>query len=79
MEVQYKTSNEKSYKNNYNKNKTSKIIINNFPENYTEKEVEKLCEEFGQIETCDNKLGKNGKYCIIKFSKEEEAKNAVEK
>ena len=50
MEVQYKTNNEKFYKNNFNKKRSSKIIINNFPDNYTDKEIKNLCEEFGKIE-----------------------------
>ena len=79
MEVQYKTNNEKNYKNNYNKNRISKIIINNFPDNYTDKEIKNLCEEFGKIETCEVKTGKNGKFALVKFSKEEEAKTAIEK
>ena len=79
MEVQYKTNNEKNYKNNYNKNRISKIIINNFPDNYTDKDIKNLCDEFGKIETCDVKTGKNGKFALVKFSKEEEAKKAIEK
>ena len=79
MEAQYKTNNEKFYKNNFNKKRSSKIIINNFPDNYTDKEIKNLCEEFGKIETCEVKTGKNGKFALVKFSKEEEAKKAIEK
>ena len=79
IEVQYKTNNEKLYKNNFNKKRSSKIIINNFPDNYTDKEIKNLCEEFGKIETCEVKTGKNGKFALVKFSKEEEAKKAIEK
>ena len=93
MEVQYKNNiNEKGYNNynnyiynNYNHNnsysqkKILKININNLPDNYTEKEIAKLCEEFGKFEICDIKQGQKGKYTVVKFSTETEAKNAIEK
>ena len=79
MEVQYKTRNEWQYNNNQNKRRSSKIIINNFPDNYTNKEIQNLCEEFGKIEICEIKNGKKGKYAFVKFSNEEEAKKAIEK
>lgn len=77
MEVQYKTNNEKQYKKTFNKR--SRILIYNLPDNYTDKEVLKLCEEFGKIEYYDIRPGKNGKYAFVKYSKEEEAKKAIEK
>ena len=93
MEVQYKNNiNEKGYNNynNYNHNnynynnsysqkKNLKININNLPDNYTEKEIAKLCEEFGKFEICDIKQGQKGKYTVVKFTTETEAKNAIEK
>ena len=79
MEVQYKTRNEKQYNNYQNKRKNSRIIINNIPDNYTNKEIQKLCEEFGKIDICKVKTGNKGKYAFVKFSNEEEAKKAIEK
>ena len=86
MEVQYKSNiNEKgynnynNYNNNYSQKKNLKININNLPDNYTEKEIAKLCEEFGKFEICDIRQGQKGKYTVVKFSSENEAKNAIEK
>ena len=57
-----------------------KINITNLPENYNETEISKLCEEFGKFEICDIKTNeRNGKFAIVKFSKESDAKNALEK
>ena len=96
MEVQYKNQNDKGFYNNYNynyhsgynnnnynnnyKNKNLKINITNLPDNYTDKEISKLCEEFGKCEICDIKTNtRNGKFAIVKFTKESEAKEALEK
>lgn len=91
MEVQYqKNNNEKGYNshnnyhsgfnNNYINNRNLKINITNLPENYNEDEIIKLCEEFGKCEICDIKKNiRNGKFAIVKFKKESEAKNALEK
>ena len=89
MEVQYqKNTNEKGYNNhnnyhqNYNNNYSNrnlKINITNLPDNYTDKEISKLCEEFGKCEICDIKNNRYGKFAIVKFSKESEAKTALEK
>ena len=51
-----------------------KINITNLPENYNETEISKLCEEFGKFE-----IKRNGKFAIVKFSKESDAKTALEK
>ena len=71
------------YNNNYNnnyKNRNLKINITNLPDNYTDKEISKLCEEFGKCEICDIKTNtRNGKFAIVKFTKESEAKDALEK
>ena len=57
-----------------------KINITNLPENYNETEISKLCEEFGKFEICDIKTNeRNGKFAIVKFSKESDAKTAWEK
>ena len=57
-----------------------KINITNLPENYNETEISKLCEEFGKFEISDIKTNKrNGKFAIVKFSKESDAKTALEK
>ena len=88
IEVNYqKSSHDKGYShnnnfhnnNNYYYNKSLKINISNLPENYTDKEVTKLCEEFGKFEICDIKKNKYGKFAIVKFYKESEMKTAVEK
>ena len=83
MEVQYqKNSNEKGYNNNYhqNYNKNLKINITNLPDDYTDKEISKLCEEFGKFEICNIKRNnRDGKFAIVKFSNETEAKTALEK
>ena len=89
MEVQYqKNTNEKGYNNNHNNyhsnynnysNRNLKINITNLPDNYTDKEISKLCEEFGKCEICDIKTNRYGKFAIVKFSKESEAKTALEK
>ena len=55
------------------------IIINitNLSENYNETEISKLCEKFGKFEICDIKTNeRNGKFAIVKFSKESDAKIA---
>ena len=71
--------NNNNYNNNY-KNKNLKINITNLPDNYTDKEISKLCEEFGKCEICDIKTNtRNGKFAIVKFTKESEAKDALEK
>ena len=72
-------NNNNNYNNNY-KNRNLKINITNLPDNYTDKEISKLCEEFGKCEICDIKTNtRNGKFAIVKFTKESEAKDALEK
>ena len=57
-----------------------KINITNLPENYNETEISKLCEEFGKFEICDIKTNEqDGKFAIVNFSKESDAKTAWEK
>ena len=68
-----------NYINNYYHNKNMKINIFNLPKNYTDKEVTKLCEEFGKFDICDIKENNYGKYAIVKFSKESDMKSAIEK
>ena len=89
IEVNYKeNSHDKGYShnnnfhNNFNNNyynKSLKINISNLPETYTDKDVTKLCEEFGKFEICDIKKNKYGKFAIVKFTKESEMKTAIEK
>ena len=86
IEVNYKeNSHDKGYSHNNNfhnynyYNKSLKIIISNLPETYTDKDVTKLCEEFGKFEICDIKKNKYGKFAIVKFTKETEMKAAIEK
>ena len=68
-----------NYNNNNYYNKSLKINISNLPETYTDKDVTKLCEEFGKFEICDIKKNKYGKFAIVKFTKETEMKSAIEK
>ena len=70
-----------NYNNNYwNYNNRNLKIITNLPENNNETEISKLCEEFGKFEICDIKTNeRNGKFNIVKFSKESGAKTALEK
>ena len=75
MDVQYKT-NDRYYNNNDN---NLKINICNLPENFTDEDLNKLCEEFGKIHICNVNKTQKGKYAIVKFSNEQEAKNAMEK
>ena len=91
IEVQYRKNtnhyiHNNNYHNNYNNNygnynnRNLKINITNLPENYNETEISKLCEEFGKFEICDIKTNeRNGKFAIVKFSKESDAKTALEK
>ena len=86
IEVNYKeNSHDKGYSHNNNfhnynyYNKSLKINISNLPETYTDKDVTKLCEEFGKFEICDIKKNKYGKFAIVKFTKETEMKSAIEK
>ena len=74
MEVQYQKNNDKTHHND-----NTKINISNLPEKYTEQEIIKLCEEFGKIHICNIKQGEKGKYAIVKFENEQEAKKAMEK
>ena len=61
-----------------NSSDNQKIYLSNFPENYNESDITKLCNEFGKVENCniflDNLCKKFG---IIKFSSETEAKEAL--
>ena len=75
LEVQYK-NNDKYYNNNDN---NLKVNISNLPDNYTEEDITKLCEEFGKIHICNVNKTQKGKFAIVKFSNETEAKNAMEK
>ena len=74
MEVQYQKNTDKSHNTNDN---NLKINIVNLPENYTDQDLTKLCEEFGKIHICN--YNRKGKSAIVKFNSEQEAKNAMEK
>jgi RNA recognition motif-containing protein len=74
MEVQYQKNTDKSHNINDN---NLKINIVNLPENYTDQDLTKLCEEFGKIHICN--YNRKGKSAIVKFNSEQEAKNAMEK
>lgn len=75
VEVRYHKNTDKSY-NNYSDNNL-KINIMNLPENYTDQDITKLCEEFGKVQICN--INKKGKSAIVKFNSEQEAKNAKDK
>ena len=62
MDVQYRKSNEKNNDNNL------KINISNLPDNYTDDDITKLCEEFGKIHIVNVNKGQKGKYAIVKFN-----------
>ena len=74
VEVQYQKNTDKSHNTSDN---NLKINIVNLPENYTDQDLTKLCEEFGKIHICN--YNKKGKSAIVKFTSEQEAKNAMEK
>ena len=65
---------------NYTDNNKEKIYINNLPEKYEKSELSSLCQEFGNVESCDiysDRIGQ--KFGIIKFSNESEAQEAKTK
>ena len=76
MEVKYQKNTDKNYNNNNNDN-NFKIYLTNLPDNYSDQEITKLCEEFGKIHICN--INKKAKSAIIKYNSEQEAKNAIEK
>ena len=87
MELQYQTSNKNdrnyhhhNYQNYHNNNDNKfKININNIPDNYTNDDVQKLCEEFGKIQNVNIINGQYGKFASVIFSNEQEVKKAIEK
>ena len=76
MEVQYKKNSEKNY---YHHDNNLKINISNLPDSFTEKDIEKLCEEFGKIQIFNFNQNQKGKSAIVKFSNESQVKKACEK
>ena len=65
---------------NNNENNRDKIYINNLPEKYEISELNELCKEFGNVESCNiyfDKIGQN--FGIVKFSNEKEAQDAKTK
>ena len=55
-----------------------KIYISNLPKNYTTANLTKLCNEYGDVKSCNifiDNLGKN--FGIVQFSSENEAKDVV--
>ena len=75
MEVKFQKNTDKNYNNNNDNN--LKIYLNNLPENYSEQDLTKLCEEFGKIHICN--INKKGKSAIVKYNNVQEAKTAIEK
>lgn len=49
------------------------------PDTFTNNDLQKLCEEYGKIQSAKIFNGPYGKYGIVIFSSEQEAKNAIEK
>ena len=65
---------------NNNENNRDKIYINNLPEKYEISELNELCKEFGNVESCNiylDKICQN--FGIVKFSNEKEAQDAKTK
>ena len=87
MELLYQPSNKNdrnyhhyNYQNYHNNNDNKfKININNIPDNYTNEDIQKLCEEFGKIQNVNILNGQYGKYASVIFSNEQDVKKAVEK
>ena len=87
MDLQYQIQhkNDRNYHHynynyhNYHSNDNLKICINNIPESFTNDDIQKLCQEFGKIQNNNVSKGQYGKYAIVTFSNEQEAKNAIEK
>ena len=87
MELQYQTSNKNdrnyhhyNYQNYHNNNDNKfKININNIPDNFTNDDIQKLCEEFGKIQNINILNGQYGKYASVIFSNEQDVKKALEK
>jgi len=75
MELLYQSQ----YKNNFHSNDNLKININNLPDTYDKEDLKKLCEEFGKVQSYNIFNGQYGKYAIVGFSNEQEAKQAKEK
>jgi len=83
MELLYQNyhKNERNYHHkNYNNhnNDNLKINIRNLPESMTSQDIQKLCEEFGKVESNNIFNDQNGKYATVIFSHESEAKKAIE-
>lgn len=76
-QTQYK--NERNYHHHNYNNDNLKINIYNLPDSFTKNDIEKLCEEFGKIQSHNIFNGQNGKYGVVIFSNEQEAKKAIEK
>ena len=76
MEIIYNhnSGHDKGYHND-----NLKIYINNIPDKYDKKEVEELCKDFGQIKSANVNTGKKGRFAIVTFSTQNEAKTAVDK
>ena len=65
---------------NNNENNRDKIYINNLPEKYEISELNELCKEFGNVESCNiylDKICQN--FGIVKFANEKEAQDAKTK
>lgn len=70
---------QRNERNFHHYNENLKININNMPDTFTNNDLQKLCEEYGKIQSAKIFNGPYGKYGIVIFSSEQEAKNAIEK
>lgn len=61
--------------------KNQKLYISNLPEKFTTEDLLKLCQGYGNVQSCnifkDNKIGQN--FGIVQFSSEQEAKEVLTK
>lgn len=54
------------------------LYINNFPENYTEDDLNKLCAKYGKVESCKILEDTQGrKYAMVQYSDEQSTKDAL--
>lgn len=55
-----------------------RLYINNFPQNYTEQELNKVCQKYGEIESCKIFQDTYGrKYAILEYKDEQCTRNAL--
>lgn len=70
MKAQYQKNSDKHHNN-------LKLTISNLPDKFTDEDLTKLCEEFGKIHIVNLNKGQKGKFAVVKFSKEQEARTQL--